>query len=73
MSLDGYFNEVVQELLSGYPNRNIDHVQLIHCIDLTLLDDNASPDMLLQLKDKTYQIAALCVFSKHLSFFFILH
>lgn len=43
-------------------------MSLINCIDLTLLDENATEQQLKQLSQQAnlYPVAALCVFDKHL-------
>jgi deoxyribose-phosphate aldolase len=74
VTIEPSLNGVLEGLLRSESIPEITAEQLIHCIDLTLLDEHATPDSLAQLKhDATkYQVAAVCVFSKHLSEFQVL-
>ncbi|HAT8178491.1 TPA: deoxyribose-phosphate aldolase [Legionella pneumophila] len=71
MSLDKHFNDVLDKLLSNQDIISVSNTQLIHCIDLTLLEADASPDALYQLQKQACQndVAAICVLPKHLHAF----
>ncbi|KTD41183.1 deoxyribose-phosphate aldolase [Legionella parisiensis] len=71
MSLEIHFNEVMDALLGSYSKSSITAKQLIHTIDLTLLDEYATVELLNQLKYSANQnqVAALCVYLQHLSQF----
>lgn len=71
MSLGTHFNEVMETLLGGYSKNTITTKQLIHSIDLTLLDECATVESLNQLKYSANQnqVAALCVYLQHLDQF----
>ncbi len=51
------------------PSYSLSNELLLRCLDLTLLDPNASPEAFTQLQRQAqqYPIAALCVHSQHLS------
>ncbi|WP_454783824.1 deoxyribose-phosphate aldolase [Legionella sp. WA2024007413] len=68
MTLETNFNEAMETLLGNYSKRIIPAKQLIHTIDLTLLDEQATNETLLQLKHNgnQNQVAALCVYLQHL-------
>ncbi|WP_392537075.1 deoxyribose-phosphate aldolase [Legionella sp. 227] len=68
MTLETHFNEVIHVLLGSYPHRRITAKQLIHTLDLTLLDEQATDDSLSQLKQNANlnHVAALCIYSQHL-------
>ncbi|HHT0591667.1 TPA: deoxyribose-phosphate aldolase [Legionella anisa] len=68
MSLETHFNQVMEALLGGYSKGTITVTQLIHSIDLTLLDEYATVESLGQLKYSANQnqVAALCVYIQHL-------
>ncbi|WP_058535262.1 deoxyribose-phosphate aldolase [Legionella saoudiensis] len=71
MILESSLNEVIELLLSAQGQPVISAECLIRTLDLTLLDEQASVDSLAQLKRNacTSQVAAVCVYSKHLSLF----
>ncbi|MDR3442356.1 MAG: deoxyribose-phosphate aldolase [Legionella sp.] len=68
MTLESHFNEVLEQLLRS---TSVTAEQLIHCIDLTLLDEHASTEALAQLNQdaRINNVAAVCVYSKHLAQF----
>ncbi|KGP64437.1 deoxyribose-phosphate aldolase [Legionella norrlandica] len=68
MSIDNHFNDILHRLLCSNDNPIVTKDQLIQCIDLTLLEENASPEALHQLKDQSRinHVAAVCVLPKHL-------
>ena len=70
MTIESRLNEVLDVLLSDY-RTPVASEQLIHCIDLTLLDEAATEKSLAQLNRDALinQVAAVCVYSKHLSQF----
>ncbi|PWY55982.1 deoxyribose-phosphate aldolase [Legionella qingyii] len=72
MTLETHLNEVMETLLGSYSKRIIPAKQLIQTIDLTLLDEHATPEALLQLKHNANQnkVAALCIHIQHLDQFF---
>lgn len=67
MSLTNNVHELLERLLEK-PNEFIAHEQLIHCIDLTLLQENAPTESLAHLEylAKVHPIAAVCVYSQDL-------
>lgn len=71
MNLEAHLNKVLNDLLSLQDHEVIAKNQLIHSIDLTLLDENASFASLAELRDlaKAHNVAAVCVHVKHLSEF----
>ncbi|STY29414.1 2-deoxyribose-5-phosphate aldolase [Legionella wadsworthii] len=71
MSLEVHFNEVMEELLGAQAQNHRASEQLIHSIDLTLLDDLATSNSLSQLKflANQNQVAAICVYLQHLDQF----
>ncbi|KTC89033.1 deoxyribose-phosphate aldolase [Fluoribacter dumoffii] len=71
MSLEIHFNQVMQVLLGSYAHRDISAQQLIHTLDLTLLDEHATTESLSRLKNKANQneVAALCIYLNHLDQF----
>ncbi|CAM2895154.1 2-deoxyribose-5-phosphate aldolase [Legionella steigerwaltii] len=71
MTLETHFNEVMHALLGSYPHTTITAKQLIHTIDLTLLDEHASTGSLTQLKQNANlnHVAALCIYLQHLKQF----
>ncbi|HAU3689930.1 TPA: deoxyribose-phosphate aldolase [Legionella pneumophila] len=71
MSLDKHFNDVLDKLLSNQDIISISNAQLMHCIDLTLLEADASLEALHQLQSRACQndVAAICVLPKHLHVF----
>lgn len=71
MSLETHINEVMKALLDSYSKSTITAKQLIHSIDLTLLDEYATIETLDQLKYSANQnqVAALCVYIQHLGQF----
>ncbi len=70
MSINSHLNEVLKELLSK-PSEIINNQQLIHCIDLTLLNEQASQNDLITLNHlaNKYTVAAVCVYPKDLVHF----
>lgn len=68
MSLATQLNELLSELLTNPPQNKISSDELIHCIDLTLLDDQAKDSALALLKEQaaTHKVAAICVLPKHI-------
>ncbi|HAZ7573148.1 deoxyribose-phosphate aldolase [Legionella sp. PATHC032] len=68
MSLDKHFNDVLDKLLSNKDIRPVSNEQLMHCIDLTLLEADTSVEALHQLQSQACQndVAAICVLPKHL-------
>jgi deoxyribose-phosphate aldolase len=71
VSLETHFNNVIGHLISTNLNCSITTSQLIQSIDLTLLDENPSQEALNKLIHlaETNEVAAVCVFAKHLHFF----
>lgn len=71
MILESSLNEVLELLLSAQAQPVISTERLIHSLDLTLLDKDASEESLSQLKYNACenQVAAICVYSKHLPIF----
>ncbi|HAT1819869.1 TPA: deoxyribose-phosphate aldolase [Legionella pneumophila] len=71
MSLDKHFNDILGKLLSNQDIIPISNTQLIHCIDLTFLETDASSEALYQLQNQACQndVAAICVLPKHLHAF----
>ncbi len=71
MSLEAHLNKTLEQLLSSESKPLVTAEQLIHSIDLTLLDENASIESLSELNDKAQlnKVAAVCVYSQHLSLF----
>ncbi|TAL62341.1 MAG: deoxyribose-phosphate aldolase [Legionella sp.] len=67
MSITAEFAEIFAE----FTQISISSKQLIACMDLTLLDEQADVAALLKLKEKaeTAQVAAVCVYPQHLSIF----
>lgn len=68
MNLESSLNKVLETLLSNQSTTRITAEQLIHTIDLTLLDEEASLASLTQLNEnaRCNEVAAICVYSKHL-------
>lgn len=64
MSLDAHLNAVLDSLLLSKSHNSA----LLSCLDLTLLDPNASNDALVALykNAEKYGVAALCILSNHL-------
>ncbi|CAM4494837.1 MAG: Deoxyribose-phosphate aldolase [Legionella sp.] len=71
MILESSLNEVIELLLSVQGQPIISAERLIHSLDLTLLDEEASTASLSQLKHNACEslVAAVCVYSKHLPLF----
>lgn len=71
MSLATQFNTLISELMSQEQVGAISNNDLIHCIDLTLLNSNASEHELLLLKQaaQDHKPAAICVYPDHLHYF----
>lgn len=70
MSINNHLNEVLRDFLAK-PSEMISNQQLISCIDLTLLNEQASLDDLTTLNHLANQhhVAAVCVFPKDLAHF----
>jgi deoxyribose-phosphate aldolase len=68
VNIESSLNGVLEALLSSQSNPTITAEQLIHCIDLTLLDEQASIESLARLNQdaRLNHVAAVCVYSKHL-------
>ncbi|KTD53181.1 2-deoxyribose-5-phosphate aldolase [Legionella santicrucis] len=68
MTVENHLNEVMEKLLDHFPRQFITVEQLIHSIDLTLLDEHATTEALSQLKQDAQQnqVAALCIYMQHL-------
>lgn len=68
MTVENHLNEVMEKLLDHFPKQFITVEQLIHSIDLTLLDERATTEALSQLKQDAQQnqVAALCIYMQHL-------
>lgn len=72
MSLETHLNDVLDSLLATPLEQHpISKEQLIQTMDLTLLNEHASPEALDYLLHQaiTYPVAAVCVFIQNLSFF----
>lgn len=71
MSIESNLNDILNLLLNSQSYSSITAEQLIRCIDLTLLDEDTSIESLAQLNKAAQQnqVAAVCVFSKHLAEF----
>lgn len=71
MTIETQLNQVLDKVLSGHFETSVTTEQLIHCIDLTLLDEQASDEslQLIRKKAKTSQVAAVCVLTQHLHHF----
>ncbi|RUR12293.1 deoxyribose-phosphate aldolase [Legionella sp. km772] len=67
MSINNHLNKVLGDFLSK-PSELISNQQLTSCIDLTLLNEQASPNDLSSINHLAarHQVAALCVFPKDL-------
>lgn len=70
MSINNHLNEVLRDFLAK-PSEMINNQQLISCIDLTLLNEQASQDDLTTLNHLANQhhVAAVCVFPEDLAHF----
>ena len=71
MSMISRLNDVFEQLLTNQRCESISNEQLISCIDLTLLKENASIESLQELKQQAqnHKIAAICVFKEQLPLF----
>lgn len=71
MTLETNFNALIERILTNGSTYLISNKQLIQSVDLTLLDENASPESINQIvhQASTIDIAALCVYMKHLHYF----
>ncbi|MGC1182209.1 deoxyribose-phosphate aldolase [Legionella sp.] len=71
MNLESSLNEVLEILVNNQSNSSITTEELIHTLDLTLLDEHVSLESLSQLNQDACRnhVAAVCVYSKHLSEF----
>ncbi|WP_115704349.1 deoxyribose-phosphate aldolase [Legionella sainthelensi] len=68
MTVENHLNKIMEKLLDHFPKQFITVEQLIHSIDLTLLDEHATTETLAQLKQDAQQnqVAALCIYLQHL-------
>lgn len=71
MSFDAHLQDVLNSLLTAPLDNPISKEQLIQTMDLTLLNEQASPEALEYVLHQalTYPVAAVCVFANHLSLF----
>lgn len=71
MTLSIHINDVFEELLTHQANQSRSSKELIQCIDLTLLDHEASSNSLASIKEQAdlHQVAAVCVYPNQLSIF----
>lgn len=71
MSLETHLNAVLDSLLKNPLDTSISKEQLIECMDLTLLDENASPESLnwVLAQGQSHPLACICVYDKHLPWF----
>ncbi len=71
MNLESSFNEILCLLLSNHDYPSLTAEQLIHVLDLTLLEEKADPGLLHALNhDATLNsVAAICVYYQHLPYF----
>jgi deoxyribose-phosphate aldolase len=71
MSFETHLNDVLDSLLTTPLDHPISKEQLIQTMDLTLLNEHASPEALDYVLHQalTYPVAAVCVFINHLSLF----
>lgn len=71
MTLSAHLSELLELLLSGQNILSISAEQIIPCVDLTLLDEHANLERLSKLKQDAHlnQVAAVCIYSKHLPLF----
>ncbi len=69
MSLENQFNRLMQNVLGESHSFTIDFERLIRCIDLTLLDEQASQNQVDELQHQAtrYEVAAICVHIQHLN------
>ncbi|KTD15626.1 2-deoxyribose-5-phosphate aldolase [Legionella gratiana] len=67
MTVENDLNKLMEKLLGHFPKQFITVEQLIHSIDLTLLDEHATTEALSQLKQEAQQnqVAALCLYMQH--------
>jgi len=70
VSVNYHLDEVLKDLLSK-PSEEIQNQQLVSCVDLTLLNENASLDELTKLNHlaNQHRVAAICVFPNDLIHF----
>jgi deoxyribose-phosphate aldolase len=68
MSLENQLDKLVSHFIKAYPE-DATSKDLIRCLDLTLLHQDATIQQLTDIKIRAikYHVAAVCVFSKHLS------
>ncbi|RUR19681.1 deoxyribose-phosphate aldolase [Legionella sp. km535] len=71
MSLEFQLNQLLEQLLTSQSAGTVSKEQLIHSIDLTLLEPNATTESLALLGDRanTHHVAAICVLPEHLPHF----
>lgn len=72
MTLEARLDDVLEHVLKNSSEKSVTSEQLIHCIDLTLLDDKASPEALelLKVQAQSNNVAAICVLMQHLHQFY---
>ncbi|MBL7480143.1 deoxyribose-phosphate aldolase [Legionella bononiensis] len=71
MTLETQLNELLEQLLTAQAAGTVSKEQLIHTLDLTLLEPDATTESLALLGDRanTHHVAAVCVLPEHLSHF----
>ena len=71
MNWETHLNAVLEQLITRQYQTSINTEQLIHCIDLTLLEENAPIDSIGHLRTLAIQnqVAAICVLSQQLHLF----
>ncbi|MBI2786450.1 MAG: deoxyribose-phosphate aldolase [Legionella longbeachae] len=74
MILETHLNEIIETLLNSQTRQFVPVAQLIECLDLTLLDKEASNEAFLKLAQDANQnhVAAVCVYLENLSQFSLL-
>lgn len=67
MTLESHFDKTLGKMLNTDVMHSITKEQLIRCMDLTLLDDDASSETLnlLMKQAQSNEVAAICVLPKH--------
>ncbi|CAM2875087.1 deoxyribose-phosphate aldolase [Legionella worsleiensis] len=73
MFLEKQLNDMLEELLTSQASGAVTKDQLIHCLDLTLLEIDATQESLNLLQDRAiaHQVAAVCVLPNQLSTFIL--
>lgn len=71
MTLTLHINDVLDQLLTRQDNESKSSKELIQCIDLTLLDHDASSSSLASIREQAdlHHVAAICVYPNQLSAF----